>query len=298
MTLANRTKILSIDLEDWHQAYRIRFGADPPTVSPHLERQVDRLLELLDRAGVRATFFCLGLTAAQRPDLLRAIADRGHEMQAHGHGHRRVYDLDPRRFAEDLRKAKQSIEDIVGAEVVGYRAPEFSIVPRSAWALETLAREGFRFDSSVYPVAGRRYGWPGFSRLPLEIEFPGGERLVEFPICTSRMGRAVLPLGGGGYFRLFPYAAISFLRRISRLHTEVFYFHPYEFGNAFLRAREAVPALSSGRTLRINLVQNLKRRTVYRKVERLLAEGGFCTFGEYLERKKPEGTVLFSSISG
>jgi polysaccharide deacetylase family protein (PEP-CTERM system associated) len=291
-----KASILSIDLEDWHQALRIRHAAGSPEVSEYLVGQIEVLLELLDDAGVKATFFCLGMTARQRPKIIRNISERDHEIQSHGYGHARVYDLDPLRFEEDIRRGKAAIEDITGTEVTGYRAPEFSITPPAVWALETLAENGFEFDSSVFPFSGRRYGWPGFSREPVRITFAGGASLVEFPICTSVVGRRVAPLGGGGYFRLLPFAAISMMRRWSGLRTETFYFHPYEFSKRFLSPRDAVPTLGWYRTLRIGLMQNLNRRSVRGKVRRMLAKGRFLTFGEFLNRGQDLGEIAFSGL--
>jgi polysaccharide deacetylase family protein (PEP-CTERM system associated) len=291
---------LTIDLEDWHQAYCLRFGGTSCGVSDRLERQMNRLLALLDDAKVKATFFCLGACAQKRPDIIKTAALAGHEMQSHGFGHKRVYDLTPEEFRADVMMGKKTIEDIVGKEVTGYRAPEFSITNKSAWALQVLAECGFRYDSSIYPFEGKRYGWPGFSRTPIEIRFDSqrGGSIIEFPIFTASSDGRVIPLGGGGYFRKFPWFFIKRRLQSADIKDRLFYFHPYEFDDRLLRLGRAVSNCGIGMRMKIFFVQNFMRRSLPRKLGQLLGGKTFTTVGEYCGNNKPAGKVLFSSLRG
>jgi polysaccharide deacetylase family protein (PEP-CTERM system associated) len=189
-----------------------------------------RLLDLFDEFSVKATFFVLAWVAERQPVLVREIVRRGHEAASHGYGHELVYDLSPEAFRADIRRAKQVIEDAGGQAVAGYRAPSYSITARSMWALDVLIEEGYRYDSSIFPIRHDRYGVPGSPRHPYEIDRPAG-RIVEAPPSTVAIGGMTLPVAGGGYFRLLPYRWTE--RGIARLNRRegkpaVFYLHPWE----------------------------------------------------------------------
>jgi polysaccharide deacetylase family protein (PEP-CTERM system associated) len=188
-----------------------------------------RTLELLDEYGVRATFFILGWVAQRHPRLVREIHAAGHEIGNHSYWHRLIYEQTPDQFRSDLLLANRVLEDIIGEPVVAFRAPSFSITQKSLWALEILAEEGFRFDSSVFPVRHHRYGIPGARRLPHTLTFAGGE-LHEFPPSVFALGKFHLPVGGGGYFRLYPgWLTRHCLHRINASNQPVmFYIHPWE----------------------------------------------------------------------
>ncbi len=195
-----------------------------------VERNTDKILEIFADGGVRATFFVLGWVAERYPGLVRRIARAGHEIASHGYGHRLVYDLTRHAFREDLRRSKGTLESKSVGPVVGYRAPSYSIVPRSLWALDILIEEGFEYDASIFPIHHDRYGIPTSPRHPYLVERSHG-RLIEVPGSTVRMGLLNLPVGGGGYFRLLPYGYTQY--GMSRLNeTEgkpaVFYLHPWE----------------------------------------------------------------------
>ncbi len=228
--------ILSFDVEEH---YRIEAAAGL-TVSPEYRTHCrERLavstrwiLERLARSGVRATFFLVGQIAEHDPDLIRDIHRAGHETASHGWDHRRVHHFTPETFREDLRRSKGALEDLTGAAVVGYRAPTFSIVRQTAWALDVLAEEGFLYDSSIYPVRHDRYGVPGGPRHPFWAR--GREReILELPPATLRLMGFVLPMGGGGTFRLFPLLfmqqAIAQVFRTGGPCAAMLYFHPWEF---------------------------------------------------------------------
>ena len=224
---------LTIDVEDYYHVSafdgpgkRDRWGAFESRVSA----STDRLLDVLDRVGVKATFFVLGWVAERHPDLVRRIARAGHELASHGFFHQLVYDLTPEAFRDDLRRAQDAISRACGVEVKGYRAPSFSITGRSLWALDVLAEEGYTFDSSIYPIRRDRYGMPGAPRFVHEIVRPAG-RLIEVPPSTVRFAGATVPVLGGGYFRLYPFAwterALLDLNGRER-QPAVVYLHPWE----------------------------------------------------------------------
>jgi polysaccharide deacetylase family protein (PEP-CTERM system associated) len=190
------------------------------------------LLEQLNQHNLKATFFVVGQFARSEPALIRAIHGAGHEVASHGWDHRWLLSLEPEVFREDLRQSKDTLEQIIGEEVVGFRAPTFSVVRRTAWAIEVLAEMGFLYDSSIFPVHHDRYGVPQAPRCPFMAE--GAERaIIEFPPATLRRFGTNLPAGGGGYFRLLPLAvmehAISQIRRDFQPAVTMLYFHPWEF---------------------------------------------------------------------
>ncbi len=224
---------MTIDVEDYFHV-SVFDGVVPRSEWTRLESRVcantERLLEIFDQHGVRGTFFVLGWVAERFPALALRIAAGGHEIASHGYGHRLVYDQTPQAFREDVRRAKHVIESACGVAVNGYRAPSYSIVPRSLWALDVLIEEGYKYDSSIFPIRHDRYGIPVSARHPYVIDRPAG-RLVEVPASTVQAGTANLPIAGGGYFRLLPYGWTRW--GIQRLNTTeqrpaVFYLHPWE----------------------------------------------------------------------
>src|SRR3989442_890747 len=196
-----------------------------------VERNVEQLLDLLSRHTTRATFFTLGEIAVSHPSVVRRIAAEGHEIACHGDHHEDVYRLTPQEFRADIRRAKAALEDLVGDPVIGYRAPNFSIRRAQSWAHQVLFEEGFRYDSSKYPILHDRYGDPSAPRFPYEIWRNGSAGLIEFPVGTARILGVKLPIGGGGYFRLSPRALVR--RGMERVNAREqqpvrFYLHPWE----------------------------------------------------------------------
>jgi len=222
---------LSVDIEDWFQV-----GAFERTIrrehwdnlTHRVERNSDAVIELFGRLGAKATFFTLGWVAERYPALIRRIVDAGHELASHGWDHVRVFTMTPEQFREDLRRTRRVLEDLGGQKVRGYRAPSFSIDKRTPWAHEILAEQGYAYSSSVAPVAHDHYGWPEAPRFAFRPV--AGSALVELPVTTARLGRRIVAAGGGGFFRLFPYAfsrwAIAQVN--GEGHPAVFYFHPWE----------------------------------------------------------------------
>jgi polysaccharide deacetylase family protein (PEP-CTERM system associated) len=223
----------SVDVEDYFQV--VSFEKAIPRESwerlpTRVEANTRRLLELCRAHSVRGTFFVLGWVAERWPDLVREIAAGGHELATHGQDHRRVTTLTPDEFRADVRRSKTTIEQAAGQEVIGYRAPNYSIVRETMWAMDVLVEEGFRYDSSIFPIRHDRYGIPDFPRTPGRVRGNNGTALHEFPISTVRLAGINFPFTGGGYLRHFP---LSFARwGIDRVNAEglpaIVYIHPWE----------------------------------------------------------------------
>ena len=221
---------MTIDVEDYFQvsAFAPYIQRDSwPERECRVERNVEQILAMLAAHGTRATFFTLGWIAERYPQLVRAIVAGGHELASHGYGHERASDLSPEAFRADIARAKKLLEDLGGVAVQGYRAPSFSIGKSNLWAFDVLREEGYRYSSSVYPIAHDHYGMPDSPRFPYEVR----EGLLEVPVTTLRLGERNLPSSGGGYFRLLPYALSRWMiSRVNRIDGQpaVFYFHPWE----------------------------------------------------------------------
>jgi len=224
---------MTIDVEDYFHVSNFERVVDRGSwdgMESRVERNTDRLLELFAEAEVTATFFVLAWVAERFPRIVQRIVAGGHEIASHGYGHRLVYEQSSAQFGDDIRKAKAILEDAAGARVEGYRAPSFSITNRSLWALDVLIEQGYRYDSSIYPIHHDRYGIPGSPREPYLIERPAGT-LIEVPGSTVRVASLTLPIGGGGYFRLLPYRWTSWgIAQLNRREgrSAVFYLHPWE----------------------------------------------------------------------
>lgn len=230
MSVSSLTNALTIDVEDYFQV-----SAFAPYIARsewnarecRIERNVGRILELLASKEVKATFFTLGWIAERYPQVVRNIVQEGHELASHGYGHERVSDQTEGAFFADIQLAKILLEDLAGFAVNGYRAPSFSIGEGNLWAFDCLARAGYRYSSSVYPIYHDHYGMPDSPRFAYEVR-PG---LTEIPITTLRILNRNIPSSGGGYFRLLPYAVSRWMLSQVNLkdgESGVFYFHPWE----------------------------------------------------------------------
>ena len=224
------TNALTIDVEDYFQVSAFAPHI-PRTEWPNrecrVERNVDRILAMLDERGTKATFFTLGWIAERYPELVRRIVAAGHEVASHGYGHERASEQTAATFFSDINLAKLILEDLTGLEIKGYRAPSFSIGENNLWAFECLERAGYRYSSSIYPIRHDHYGMPDAPRFAHQA----ADGLIEIPITTLRMFNRNLPSSGGGYFRLLPYALSRWmLRQVNTVDKEsaVFYFHPWE----------------------------------------------------------------------
>jgi polysaccharide deacetylase family protein (PEP-CTERM system associated) len=221
---------LTVDVEEYFQVEAFAGVIDRgawDSFPRRVVRNTDRLLDLLAEAGASGTFFTLGWVAERHPELVRRIVAEGHELASHGSDHHRIDRQSPAEFRDDIRRSKALLEDISGTAVIGYRAPTFSVGVGSGWAHAVLAEEGFRYSSSVYPIAHDLYGVPQAPRRPFCPQ-PG---FVEIPLTTVRLFGRNFPTAGGGYFRLLPYAVTrAALRKAgNELRTScVFYLHPWE----------------------------------------------------------------------
>jgi polysaccharide deacetylase family protein (PEP-CTERM system associated) len=223
---------LSVDVEDWFQVGAFESVIDRASwdsLDLRVERNCDAILALFADAGVTGTFFTLGWVAQRRPDMMRRIAAQGHEIASHGWDHARVFTMDRTGFAQDLARARGVLEDVTGQAVTGYRAPSFSIDARTPWAHDVLAQAGYAYSSSVAPVVHDHYGWreaPRFAFRPV-----AGADLIEIPVTTVEWAGRRMAAGGGGFFRLFPYALSRWaLRRVNHhdARPALTYFHPWE----------------------------------------------------------------------
>jgi polysaccharide deacetylase family protein (PEP-CTERM system associated) len=251
-------------------------------------RSVDALLESLDRHDARGTFFVLGWLARHRPEVVHNIAAAGHEIASHGYWHERVTTLDANAFREDVRSSKQALEDLTGTAVLGYRAPNFSIIPGGEWAFDGLIEAGYAYDSSLFPFRRRGYGYPGAQRVPHIIQRPCG-RIAEFPLATTNIFGCAVPAAGGGYLRHLPLAVVqrAFREASARREPATFYIHPWEIdGN---QPRLPVSGLNRVRHYR-GLGGALAR------IDQLLGEFRFGTIASYLPRM--DGLQAALSASG
>jgi polysaccharide deacetylase family protein (PEP-CTERM system associated) len=270
---------LTIDVEDWPQS-TLDFSL------PITERAVHNtrlLLDILRQHRVRATSFVLGLLAERFPEVVAAIAADGHEIGTHGYSHKPVFGIGPAAFADELTRSVSLLEEISGQRVVGYRAPDFSITTDSLWALDIIADQGLRYDSSIFPVRTARYGISGAPRFAYRL----ANGLIELPLSTVRWGGRTWPAAGGGYLRLYPYFVTRWA--IRRIHVEgapaVVYLHPYELDPTELDEIEwPVPA-------RLRLTQGLNRRHTRAKLERLLQDFRFGPVTEVLGLAQPVATA-------
>ncbi|MCH7527242.1 MAG: DUF3473 domain-containing protein [Planctomycetes bacterium] len=230
-----------------------------------------KVLQAFADADVHGTFFVLGLAAEKAPEVVREIHQAGHEIQSHGYGHQLVYTLTPEQFRQDLLRSKGLLEDQTGVKIVGYRAPVFSILKKNFWALDVLVECGFEYDSSLFPVRTGRYGVEGTPLVAHRLTTPGGGELIELPVATYAVAGKIVPIGGGGYFRLFPYWIIR--RAIAQWNDKgqpvTIYMHPYEYDPVEFREL-GVPI-----PWRQRLHQGIGRRGFPNKVRRMLADTPF-----------------------
>jgi succinoglycan biosynthesis protein ExoA len=274
---------LTIDVEDYYQvsAFDHCVSRDHwEGFEQRVEGSTQKILDLLSARGVPGTFFILGWVAERYPGLVRAIHQAGHEVGCHGYGHQLIYQQTPEVFRADLCRARDVLEDILGQRITAYRAPSFSITRNSLWALDILIEEGFTLDSSIYPVHHDRYGLPGAPAHPWRVERPAGS-LWEFPPPVWRFLRFPFPVGGGGYFRLYPYAFTRKALRDINASGRPFalYLHPWEFD-------PDQPRLRTGRLRALRHYLNLHRTE--ERLNRVLEDFSFATLSEALEQYQPE----------
>jgi len=280
----------TVDVEEYFQVKALESAvsrAEWISRPSRLARSIDSLLDRLDRYDSHGTFFVLGWIAVHRPEVVLAIAAAGHEIASHGFGHERVTALDRDAFREDVRTSKRALEDLIGAEVVGYRAPSFSITPGCEWAFDVLVEEGYRYDSSLFPIRRRGYGYPNAPRIPHLIQRSSG-RIAEFPLATTSILRFALPAAGGGYLRHFPLGVIrrAFREASERGEPATFYIHPWEIDPG--QPRLPVSALN-----RLRHYRGLKG--TLGRIDDLLEEFNFTSIASYLPALEESGATLVTA---
>jgi polysaccharide deacetylase family protein (PEP-CTERM system associated) len=257
--------VISVDVEDWPQSTWDR-------MLPITERAATNtrvVSELLRQCGVRVTMFVLGKFAETFPTVVREIHEQGHEIASHGYGHVEIFKQSRQEFTEDVRRSKDLLEQIIGRQVKGYRAPDFSVVKETLWALGVLAEAGFEYDSSIFPIAHSRYGIPNWPVAPVRVALPDNRAILEIPLATLSLMRRNWPIGGGGYHRLLPgFVFQYFAKSVMASVPFVFYCHPYE--RDAMEFREIPLRIP----LRVRLHQGLGRRRFTPRLKAFL-----CRFG-------------------
>lgn len=273
---------LTIDVEDYYHVSAFETVvrvADWDRYESRVERNTQYLLALLDEYSCRATFFVLGWVAERHPALVRAIHLGGHEVASHGYAHQRIYTQTPEQFREETHRSKCLIEDIIGQPILGYRAASYSITTQSLWALEILHEVGFVYDSSIYPIHHDLYGIPDYPRRCHVLHGTGSDGLVEYPLSTLRLGKVNIPIAGGGYFRLFPYAFTRWgIRHLNETEGQpaVIYLHPWEFD-------PGQPRIQAGRVAKLRHYLNLHKTTA--RFTRLLRDFACGPMAEVLQQR-------------
>lgn len=280
--------LLTVDLEEWFvvEALSDRFPYESwPELESTLERNCHRLLRLFHRHHTSATFFVVGWCAERYPDLIRQIADSGHEIACHSYRHRRVDSLTPEQFRDDTLQAIKAITDATGNRPIGYRAPSWSISDRVAWAFDILSELGFEYDSSIFPIKHDLYGMPSGPRDLFRMSFDDNRLLYELPATTARILGQNIPVGGGGYLRHSPYWYTRWM--IQRLNNQgqpvIVYIHPWEI--------DPDPPVVEGLTALQRLRTYGSTQTLESKLTRLLTEFQFVSARDYINRitKRPIG---------
>ncbi len=280
MTPLPKKQALTVDVEDYFHVSAFEKAidkADWNNLELRVETNTYRLLELFEQKQAKCTFFTLGWVAERCPNLIKAIVDQGHELASHGFAHQRATEMTPEQFLADVSKSKQILEDASGQAIIGYRAPSFSINDSNTWVYEVLAELGFEYSSSTYPIEHDLYGVPNWPRFKYQRD----EGIIEIPVPTVRKNERNTGIGGGGYFRLYPYWLSK--RRIDNyLNTEQqpysFYFHPWEIDPEQPRV--------AGASIKSRLRHYLNLSRMEGKVERLLEDYQWDTMKSvYLNKK-------------
>jgi polysaccharide deacetylase family protein (PEP-CTERM system associated) len=267
--------VLSVDVEEYFHPSEVQpfIDADWSTLASRVEWQTTQIIDLFARHDVKGTFFIVGWVAEKHPQVVRAIANAGHEIGCHSYAHRLVYELTPAEFRRDTERCVNAILNASGARVRAYRAPSYSITNESMWALEILAEMGFTHDSSIYPIRHDRYGIPGFPRHAHVIETASGP-ICEVPIATVEFasGRTA-PVGGGAYLRLLPYryTAAGIRKLNAEKQSACVYFHPWEID-------PDQPKLATSMIARMRTYTGL--HSMMHKLDRLLTEFQFSTMAD------------------
>lgn len=284
--MAKGHNILTVDVEEWFHGHNYLDHVPPgqwDNEESRVEKGTHRCLDLLDRHQVKATFFVLGWTAERHPHVVEEIVRRGHEIGCHSYAHPEVFKLSREEFREDCQKALNALAAAGVDDVAGYRAPSFSITPPVHDYLEVLQELGFQYDCSIFPVRHPRYGQPGSPRDTFRLS-SAPDALTVVPMPTWRILGQNIPFSGGGYMRLLPWPAYRFLRAMARRQNQpcIVYIHPWEMDDFKPQA---------GQSAATSLRSQGGQETVVGKLERLLAEGNFCTMGQYVAERVSSGEL-------
>jgi len=271
----------TIDVEDYFQVEafsKVVNRNNWPKMERRVERNTDQILALLDNHNIKATFFILGWVAERQPEIVKKIAQQGHEIASHGYSHKTIYSQTPAEFREETRQSKTLLEDICQQPVIGYRAATYSITERSLWAMDILVEEGFQYDSSIFPMRHDNYGIPDINPAPHIYQTNSGP-IAEMPISVLKYKQLTIPVAGGGYFRLWPYAFTRWaLNQITKHGDEfVFYIHPWEIDPEQPRIENA------GLLSRFRHYNNLGK--CHSRLEKLFQDFDFDTLRNLLEDK-------------
>lgn len=268
---------LSIDLEDWYQGIEtIRFN-DWQSYESRIVDETCKILLILKKINVKATFFVVGYITERFPELIKNIRTDGHEIAIHGYAHRLVYEQSPKEFEEDIKKSIEVITDICRVEISGYRAPLFSIIKDSLWALDILAQYGIKYDSSIYPIKTFLFGIPDAPRFPYVISLKDSRKIIEVPLSTIKLCGKNIPFGGGFFFRFWPYRFIRWAVKKTNKNGNpaIIYLHPFDLDPDIPKIKN----LSYKR----KFIHYYNIKTVEKKLKRLLKEFKFSPISNVLE---------------
>lgn len=259
----------------------------------------NQILELLSKFNTKATFFTLGQVAETFPTLIKSIANEGHEISVHGYNHLQFFRMTPKQAKEELSRAKKILEDLSGQEIMGHRAPAFSVMPATAWALDIIAECGFRYDSSIIPIKGKRYGWPGFPEQPVILRTLKGNQLVELPISVTKIFGKSIPFSGGGYLRLYPFEFTKWaFQREIRKGVVNLYLHPYELDTDRYPDYYFQAMKTHSLPLQLKMRSNwIGRKGVYGKLEALLKRYDFGPINKFMSKNSDFQYLDLASIS-
>jgi len=280
-SIVARQHAMTIDVEDYFHVSAFSKAIKPSAWDEwpcRVEQNTRSLLELFNKANIKATFFVLGWVTERYPQLVKEIDDGGHEIASHGYSHQLVYNQSPEIFHEETYKSKELLENIIQKPVVGYRAASYSITDKSFWALDILADLGFQWDSSIFPVHHDRYGVAGSPTQPYTLITPKGKKLLEFPLTTAKVFGFPVPAAGGGYFRQYPYALSKWLFNRASDNQEkslIFYLHPWEIDPDQPKIPDA------GWLSNFRHYTNLSR--CRSRLEKMVGDFSFTTVGDVLE---------------
>jgi polysaccharide deacetylase family protein (PEP-CTERM system associated) len=276
----------TLDVEDYWSIF-LRYWLNKDTEpSEAVVRNTEWFLETFAKYNMKATCFILGDVAQKHPSLVKKIFDNGHEIASHGFSHKQIFKLNRDEFRQEISDSKNLLEDMTSSAVKGYRAPAFSIMPQTQWALDVLAEQGYKYDSSVYPISGERYGWPGFSQDICKIDLLSGRSIIEVPMSAFDLLGKKLPAAGGGYLRHFPYSVTKMaMRQIQKKRPAIVYMHPYEVDVDNKKFDlSSMSYAQRCKVMKFHLLQLRNRKTVAGKLINLLKDFEFTTLSNLIEK--------------